>query len=186
MKYLIFLILFTSFNCSKGANSNSDLKFQLVVPQKTWKAPKGKKAFPILMLWKVTNTSKHDVILPIGTQAEINLTDKNGKLIRSGTASTIVTGFSYSDYRRILPGWSTYFTVGDLSLCYENKKLFIAGGTAHAAWTQCGPLILGSYKLKCIFLTDETSHDYGPKVWGKSNLWLGKFTSKTINITIEK
>src|SRR5450759_4781340 len=128
---------------STMANASND--FELIVSPLEWKVPLDKGNFPILMVWKVKNTTDHRLILPIGSATELKLVDGNGEMVPGGESRDGFIPYSYQDYREINPGWSTYVSAGDLSLYFKDRKLFIGGRSARGGWIEYGPIVPGKY-----------------------------------------
>jgi len=186
MKMLFAIILMAMQDV---AMANGGIDFELIVSPLEWKVPSDKETFPILIVWKVKNTTDHRLILPIGSSTKLELIDSNGKRVPGGESRDGMIPFSDHDYRLIKPRWSTYVSAGDLSLYSINHEIFIGGQSARGGWIDYGPIAPGKYKLRCIFSTDEDPSDFAKKHWSLKNLWLenlwlGQFTSAWIPIVI--
>jgi hypothetical protein len=160
-------------------------KFQLVIPSPEWNLPKEGLTVPLLILWEVKNRSDHRLVLPIGSTTKLEFLDINGTMVPGGESSDGLVPYSYQDYRPIMPEWSTYISVGDLSLYWDAKKLFIGGHSTRGGWIRYGPFTPGKYKLTTIFSTAGDPSTYAKKTWAEKELWLGKYKSEPVEIEIK-
>ena len=133
------------------AAGSACLAFELCAAFSEWKLPPASETTPILMLWKVKNTTDHRVILPIGSAPVLELVDRKGRPVPGGESRDGFIEQAHQDYRFLKPGWSTYVSVGDLSLYTRDHKVFLGGPSTRGGWIKYGPFAPGPYKLRCIF-----------------------------------
>lgn len=165
--------------------ATAGLAFELCVASLEWNLPPAKETTPILMLWKVKNTTDRRVILPTGSATILELVDRKGQPVPGGESRDGFIEQAHQDYRFLDPGWSTYVSVGDLSLYGREHKVFIGGPSARGGWIKYGPLAPGKYKLRCIFSTDLDPSDYVYQMGFQKALWLGQFTSEWLRIDVK-
>ena len=172
-------------DATSPADVSAGLAFELCVASLELKLPPANETTPILMLWKVKNTTDHRVILPTGSATILELVDRKGRPVPGGESRDGFIALAHQDYRFLDPGWSTYVSVGDLSLYTIDHKVFIGGPSARGGWIKYGPLAPGNYKLRCIFLTDLDASEYAYQLGFQKALWLGEFTSAWLRIDVK-
>jgi len=156
-----------------------------IVSPMEWKVPTTGE-LPIAILCQAKNQSDKEVILPIGEPINLEFTDENGKRVGGGESIDSQWPYTDQDYRRILPGWSTYFSAGELSLHLEANGLFIRGRSVRGGWITYGPFFPGKYKLKCRFRSGKIEpSEYAKKNFGAKDLWFGDILTESVDIVVK-